>query len=280
MGHSCIRLKVRRRKVANLASQSRAHTVKNCKIPSTNKDFYTVPCNTVINKLTRFNSPFVHAGTVFIVKKRDKNGIIQELVKPDYSWKEQKHPQTKNLRKKVVVNKPKFEKVGDKLLFVGYEKKVYKSEYPDYTPKKMTHEEYIEKYIQHKMKKWERKNPRPVLEDESQKDLFEATFMIPWNSEYTAAKERIRDFVVSVYGKANLYSRHAKNGEYTHEEHMTELKEDSKMVEKAVKLVTEKSKKDKSVTSGRLQYHDKKHGRIVLPNSKKAVTLKDIKKAA
>lgn len=280
MGHSSVRLKVRRRKVANLAAQSRANTVRNCTIPKCNKDIYTVPCNTVINKLTRFNSPFVAPGTVFIVKKRDKNGVIQELVKPDYSWKEQKHPQTKNLRKKTVVNKPKFEKIGDKLLFVGYEKKVYKSEYTDYTPAKMSIGAYIYKYVEHKIEKWERKNPRPILKDDSQKDIFESQFLPQWEASKQEATKRIRDFVVSVYGKANLYSRHARNGEYTHEEKMTELKENSTMEEKAVELVTEKAKKDKSVTSGRLEYHDKKHGKIVLPNRKKAVTLKDIKKAA
>ena len=34
MGHSSIRIKIRRRKVANLAAYSRQHTVNNCTIPA------------------------------------------------------------------------------------------------------------------------------------------------------------------------------------------------------------------------------------------------------
>ena len=38
MGHSSVRIKVRRRKVANLAAYSRQHTVRNCTIPKANKN--------------------------------------------------------------------------------------------------------------------------------------------------------------------------------------------------------------------------------------------------
>ena len=38
MGHSSIRLKVRRRKVASLAAYSRQHSVKNCTIPKAKEE--------------------------------------------------------------------------------------------------------------------------------------------------------------------------------------------------------------------------------------------------
>ena len=60
-------------------------------------------------------------------------------------------------------------------------------------PVKMTKQEYWEKLVQHKLARWERKNPKPV------QDLFEK--VEDWEQQRSIAEERFRDFVVSTYDK-------------------------------------------------------------------------------
>lgn len=301
MGHSNIRIKARRRKVATLAAQSRKYTVKNTKKGISevidHKVFYEKPDVSITCPFT--GHVFVPTNPHPIPSQRFGVTITgYDWVEPEGKlWKnpENGYKQTKSLRKKKVVKKPVFEKIGNKRLFVGYKTVTYKSEYPNYTSKKMSREEYIEKYINYKTAKWEKLHPKPILEDDKQKDIFESQYLPQWETERTNAVIRIRDFVVSVYDKLNLYTRHANGGVFTHETKIAELqdktgvgnepaniKPDSPLYKKAEKLVIEKAEKDNTVTSGRLESYDKKKGKIIVPNKKpKTMNLKDrMKKAA
>lgn len=198
MGHSNVRCSVRRRKVAQRAKEDRKNTTRNNTIPKPSENLVMIPFDTICDKLTRFAYPKI-GGKVFRVDKNpDKYGLHYH--RATVEWPYEKHKQTKSLRKRKKGLKPKFEKLaGNKLLFVGYEKYDYKSEYPVYTLHKMNKAEYMEKLVEHKVAKWERKHPCPV--DPGNNDLFEEEFMKPWLLEKQLATERIRDFVISVYDK-------------------------------------------------------------------------------
>lgn len=73
----------------------------------------------------------------------------------------------------------------------------YKQMQKKYTPQKLGEAERLHKIEQEKIAKWEKKHPKPV----KQGDLFEDQFLPKWKSEREQALERIRDFVVSAYGK-------------------------------------------------------------------------------
>ena len=76
MGHSSIRLKVRRRKVAQLAAYSRQHTVNN----------------------TPKNKP--HFEQKELIKVTFNDGKDVHFVQKAVEWKKEKHPQPKSMMKK------------------------------------------------------------------------------------------------------------------------------------------------------------------------------------
>lgn len=60
---------------------------------------------------------------------------------------------------------------------------------------RMSHEDYIDAYIVHKTKKWERKHPRPCETD----DLFKEEFIPIWGNERKTAIEKIIQTVHNKY---------------------------------------------------------------------------------
>ena len=149
MGHSCIRAKVRRRKVAFLASKSRQTTVRNC----------TIRKGTVTDGTWKVSQEYRD-----IKKKRvdvlDKNRHGENIDK------KRRHRAWYFLQKKEVNNLWK-----------------------DRIPKKMNHIEYMERLVQEKLKKWEKKNPCPIDDDPKQHDMFEAEFLPTWKFEKEKAEE-------------------------------------------------------------------------------------------
>lgn len=197
MGHSSIRAKVRRRKVAQLAAKSRQFDVKNhMKKLAQSKDWKMVPFGTWLDKMPRFGDPKI-AGMCYTT---DKNGHVHFK---DDSWEPQKHKQPKQLRrykKRKHTGNDNWTTNGVGGAMRAYDTKrharndfkTFFKNYP-YTLPKMNRVEYMEKYVEHKTKKWERKNPKPM-------DMF-AEDVEKWKQQRETAIERIRDFVVSVYDK-------------------------------------------------------------------------------
>ena len=60
---------------------------------------------------------------------------------------------------------------------------------------------YMEQLVQNKLKKWERKNPKPILTDTKEEDMFKSHFLPEWEKKKEQATVNIRNFVISVYGK-------------------------------------------------------------------------------
>lgn len=242
MARSSVNIKVRRRKVTNLASYSRRYTVSNCTIRN-------------ITDGKKLINPFTGNG----------------------EWKEEKHKQPKNLRKRVIVYEkihiPNTRKVVDKKRI-----KVIPSEFPAIVSHKWKGiAEKMEAYTKHKLAKWERKNPKPCDED----DLFKAEFIPAWEAKRESALEAIRNKVTSMYDKLQLIGRFEQStGEYK-EEKIAEIKdrtgdghkvnklklEKSKLLKKAQTITDKVHAKNTKLVCTNLKDHKRQKGRIILPRA-------------
>jgi hypothetical protein len=139
----------------------------------------------------------------------------------------------------------------------------------------MNKTEYCEKLVEHKLKKWERKNvcPEAMFTEDVEK----------WKQLRETAKERFRDFIVSIYDPLPLTGRFvvAKEGsaKYTEEKvaeikdidgeghRVNELPKDSKLIKKAQKITNETKAKRKNLIATNLKDHKRQKGRIILPEA-------------
>ena len=302
MGNSRIRAKVRRRRVAILAAKSRQFDVKNnlrklgnpeitefkynkdseprIAIKQSGKTYIQEGFGTISlprgvdgngNPMTLFEIK-QHGRYLLVSDKPDHLGMRFHL--PDHSWEYEHHKQVKSLRKKY---KKKYYCKGSKDIRKIVE---HPSDYDQfknypYNLPKMNKVEYMEKLVEHKTAKWERKNPKPL-------DMF-AEEVEKWKQLRENAIERIRDFVVSVYDPLLLTGRFVLNKEASatyQEEKIAEIKDingeghkinalpkDSKLMKKAQKVVDETKHKRNNLVCGNLRDHKRKTGRIILPKA-------------
>lgn len=251
MGSRSIRPKVRRRKVANLAAISRQFSVRNCTIPKSDK-----------NEIIEIKMPW---GTVTGTKWHG------------YKIPDEGYPQHKPMMKKHVewiYNKEthKTEKVHVASTFPtkkfdAYQKKLWKN---------LGEAAKMELYTQDKLKKWEKKHPKPCPSD----DLFKDEFIPAWEKDREEALIRIRDFVVSMFDKLPLTGRF-KTGEHKFEEEkiadikdingdghkVNELNDKSKLLKKAQDTVNKVHAKRTNLVAGNLRDHKRTKGRIILPKA-------------
>ena len=234
MGTSRIRPKVRRRKVAQLAANSRKFTVKNNTIPTVDS-----------SNLVEIEKPW---GKVSAVK-----GTVD--------YKVEHHKQPKSLRKKY---KKKYYNKGTHTIRKIVEHPSDYIQFPDTTfhPKGIAW--YCEQLVQHKTVRWEKKHPRPIKENINEPDLFEAQYIPKWEAERDAAIERIRNFVVSVYDKIKVTASlipplPAK------EILLAKIKDrgDDKNVEVATKIAKQAMKNNKHILHCQLLDHKEKSYRLV-----------------
>ena len=254
MKNSRIRAKkVRRRKVANLAAYSLTHSVSNCTIPS-------VPESELIDKKVSF-------GTIKAIKGKAEWNIPEEGFK-----------QPKQLRKKY---KKKYYCKGSKTIRKIVEHPSDYDQFPDRTFRPKGHAWFMEQMVQHKLAKWEKKNPCPVKTDDNQPDLFEQEYVIPWKAEREIALERIRNFVVSIYDKLPLTGRFKKSDNDFVEEQVAEIKDvdgeghklndldpnKSKLIKVAQKHTDNVKAKRTNLICTNLKDHKRQKGRIILPKA-------------
>ena len=183
-------------------------------------------------------------------------------------WEHKKYPQPKRLHKK---QKEKTVSCKTSLTHTRL-LTARKSEFPDYTLPKMNKIQYMEKLVEHKLAKWERKNVCP-----------EAMFtedVAKWKQERETMKERFRDFVVSIYDKLHLTGRFVvAKDKYTEEKvaeikdvngeghHINDLPKTSKLIKKAQKITNETKAKRQNLVATNLKDHKKQKGRIILPQA-------------
>ena len=245
-----------------LASMSRQFTVKNNTIPNVGLNKKNVVTVWHEIRTSRFDTPVY--GKTFEIDKDGHYHLIERKFDPTPMLIDHKQP--KNLRKK----KSYWRTTKDSKVYVSH-----KSEYPNYTSYKMNKIEYCEKLIEHKLQKWERKNPIPA-------DMFTEE-VEKWKQLRETIKERFRDFVVSIYDPLPLTGRFvvAKEGSATYTEEkvaeikdidgeghrVNELPKDSKLIKKAQKITNETKAKRKNLVATNLKDHKRQKGRIILPEA-------------
>ena len=242
MGHSRIRIKVRRRKVAQLAANSRKYTVSNCTIKKAE------------------NAPKINTET--------GNG----------PWEHKKYPQCKLMMKKhieLIYNKETH--ITEKVMvpstfptkkYNDYQKKLWKN---------LGKAAKMKAYEDEKVKKWERRHPKPCPDD----DLFKDEMIPAWKHEREQAIERIRDFVVSMFDKLPLTGRYKESDTKFVEKPVAELKDKdgeghkvndldtkkSKLLKKAQKATNKEKAKNAKLVATNLKDHKRAKGRIILPEA-------------
>ena len=251
MGHSSIRLKVRRRKVANLAAKSKQFSVNNYTIPNAKKED--------------------------IIDIEYSWGTVKGTKGGGWDIPKEGYPQYKSLMKKHmewIYNKETH--ITEKVMILStfptkkfnyYQKKLWKN---------LGQAAKMELYTQDKLKKWEKKHPKPCPSD----DLFKDEFIPKWEKEREEALERIRDFVVSMFDKLPLTGRYKESDNKFTEKPVTELKDvngeghrvneldsKSKLLDKAQKATNKEKAKNAKLVATNLKDHKRKKGRIILPKA-------------
>ena len=304
MGHSRVRAKVRRRKVAALAAYSKQFTVKNIKkgiSEVVNHKRYGADMGIPKDKL--ITSPY--SGIQYVMTNPhpihgEKYGItvtgydwvpIDEYkASTGLLWEHKKYPQPKRLHKKYKkkyyckrVYSNKIRNGGIAIIHSHNSSNTIRkmrkhtSDYTafenfPYTLPKMNRVQYMEKLVQHKLAKWERKNvcPEAMFTEDVEK----------WKQERENMKERFRDFVVSIYDKLHLTGRFVVAKDNYTEEKIAEIKDvdgeghkindlpkTSKLIKKAQKITNETKQKRPNLVATNLKDHKKQKGRIILPEA-------------
>lgn len=200
--------------------------------------------------------------TVKNIKKGIGNGdrklpVVEGTNKIDYSWKnpEGRYPQPKRLNKKT------------------------RKEFTDHSFRPKGRAWFMEQIVQHKLAKWEKKNPCPVKTDDKQQDLFEEEFVVPWKAKREMALEHFRDFVVSMYDKLPLIGRFQKSETEYVEKPVAEIKDinmeghkvydldskKSKLLKKVQKKTNQVKAKHANLICTKLKDHKRTKCRIILP---------------
>ena len=251
MGHSSVRLKVRRRKVANLAAQSRQHTVRNNTIPKADK-----------SELIEIKMPWgTVTGTKWHGYKIPDEGYPQHkpMMKAHMEWIYNK--ETHKTEKVHVASTFPTKKYDD----------IHKSLW-----KNIGKAAKMEAYAQDKLKKWEKKHPKPCPDD----DLFKDEMIPAWEAEREQALIHFRDFVVSMFDKLQLSGRFKQSDSKYVEKPVAEIKDingdghrvneldkDSKLLKKAQEITDKTHAKHANLVSTNLKDHKRKNGRILLPKA-------------
>ena len=144
--------------------------------------------------------------------------------------------------------------------------------------KKINHTELMEGYVQHKLKKWEAKNPCPVEKD----DLFYEQQYPEWAAKRQKAEEYLRYVVINKYtNKLSLIGRFEiddnkyeelevakiadKFSETIKAGGVNNLSVESKVMRKAQHMTNITKKKHPKCVCTNLRDHKKQRGRILLP---------------
>ena len=273
--------------VNQLAAISRKTTVKNTTksiSPVVEHERIANYVNPIVNPLT--GHKFDQVNPRKISGRYGVEVTVYDWIQPDeLLWEHKRYKQPKRIIKckKRMRSKPRAlpnEKWPEKQYVIS-ERSVTREKRNDfvkffqnypYTIKPLTKEAYWEKLTQHKLAKWEKKNPKPV------QDLFDK--VEDWEQRRFVAEQHFRDFVVSCYDKLKLNGRF-KTGESKYKEekvaeikdinmeghHVNELEKNSKLIKKAQEITDETKKKKPNLIATNLKDHKQEKGRIILPKA-------------
>lgn len=264
--------------VNQLAAQSRQFTVSNNTIPKTDLNQKNYMFSWSKLHLSRFDvDTFGKLFTFDVNKKGEKENF--NLIEVDHSWKHERYKQPKRLikcKKRKYSNAKSYAPTLDGMKEIKREKrndfKAFKN-YP-YNLPKMNQTEYMEKLVEHKLTKWERKNPKPM-------DMF-VEDVEKWKQLRENMKMHFRDVVVSIYDKLPLIGRFKigkTNATYIEKKiadikdingeghNINNLSKSSKLLKVAQKKTNQVHAKCADLVSTNLIDHKRTKGRILLPEN-------------
>lgn len=289
MARHSISLKARRKKVKALAAYSRKYTVRNNTIPKVEDlKLIDIPCTWNTDrtiKATKDSAKWYEDDWYVTIREKALKEIREKTYSKNnkdgkYKFKGKRKPWYMLDSRKTLHYETRKTSWGERTDWfkvpseaqVMYDKTLFR-------PKGRAW--YMEQVVQHKLAKWEKKNPCPIKKDDTQQDLFEKEYFIPWKEEREKALERIRDFVVSVYDKLPLVGRFSKKADEFEEEQVAELKDKdneghnvneldpkkSKLLKKAQKITNKVKGKRPNLVCTNLKDHKRQKGRIILPKA-------------
>lgn len=247
--------------VNQLAANSRKFSVSNNtihKLGLNNKDVVTMWKEI---RTSRFDTPVF--GKMFEIDKDGHYHLIERTFDPTPLILNHKQP------KRLV----KCKKRNDYVAFF--------KNYP-YTKPKMNQVQYMEKLVEHKLAKWERKNPKPM-------DMFTEE-VEKWNQLHENMKMHFRDVVISIYDKLKIVGNYVdhKNKKITkrvvaeikdingkgHNVNYPELQADHSLYVKAKHAAINAMRTDRAIIDCDLKNHKGDQTRPLI------ITKSDLKKAA
>jgi len=294
MGHSRVRAKVRRRKVAALAAYSRQFTVKNIKkgiseVVNHKRYGVEIPKDKIIKspysdiEYVMTNPHPIHGEKYgIVITGYDWVPIDEYKASTGLLWEHKKYPQPKRLLK----CKNKMEQKGNAVIPARNDFLQFKN-FP-YTLPKMNRVQYMEKLVEHKLAKWERKNvcPAEMFTEDVEK----------WKQLRETAKERFRDFVVSIYdnliimgNRVNVKESKMKASKIAevkdvdgkgHDVSFPNLSPDDKLYKNAESAAKKAMKKDASIIDADLMNHKRSQKRPLVGAKRATLADKKLKKAA
>lgn len=269
--------------VNQLAANSRKFSVRNNTIPNVGNNKKNVVTIWHEVRTTKFDTPVY--GKMFEVDKDGHYHLIEHEFDPTplllkhkqpkrlIKYKKRRYSNWKSYSNQHGPNELKREKRND---FT----KCFKN-YP-YTLPKMNEVEYMEKLTEHKLAKWERKNPCPM-------DMFTED-VEKWKQLRENMKMHFRDVVVSIYDKLKIVGNYVDvekkkvkkkvvatikdiDGKGHNVDHPA-LSTNHKLYKSAVSAATKAMKRDHSIVDCDLKNHKGDQTRPLL------ITRSDIRKAA
>lgn len=200
--------------VNQLAAHSRQFTVSNNTIPKVGLNEKNIVTMFKEIRTTKFDTPVL--GKMFEIDKDGHYHLIEREFDPTPLLQNHKQPKRLTKYKKRKHTGEKWSTNGQTVMHNGVEYPCYMriydikrqkrndftsfKNYP-YNITKMSKEKYWEKLTEHKLARWERKNPCPIKDDNTTPDLFAAEHLGPWRATRDKMKEHFRDVVVSMYDK-------------------------------------------------------------------------------
>lgn len=261
--------------VNQLAAHSRQFTVSNNTVPKIGLNKKNVVTMWHEVRTTKYDTPVY--GKMFEIDKDGHYHLIEHKFDPTpllmchkqpkrlIKCKTRKYSDWKSYSNQHGEKKLKREKRND---FIAFFKN-----YP-YTIHKLNHVEYMEKLVEHKLAKWERKNPKPM-------DMFTED-VEKWMQLRENMKMHFRDFVVSIYDKLPLIGRFKvgeTNATYM-EKKIAEIKDingeghdinnlskSSKLLKAAQEITDKVHARHDNLVSTNLKDHKRTKGRIILPTN-------------
>ena len=294
MGQSRVRIKVRRRKVAALAAYSKQFTVKNIKkgisevvnhkhygteVP---KDKLITSPYTGIQYVMTNPHPICGANDLVTITGYDWVPIDEYKASTGLLWEHKKYPQPKRL-----IKAKKRTGKGGRLIREKRNDFLQFKNFP-YTLPKMNRVQYMEKLVEHKTAKWERKNvcPEAMFTEDVEK----------WKQERENAIQRFRDFVVSIYDNLIVMGNRVNTKESKmeaskiaevkdvdgkgHDVSFPNLSTEDKLYKNAESAAKKAMKKDASIIDADLMNHKRSQKRPLVGAKRVTLADKKLKKAA